>query len=156
MAEQDALYPGYGFASHVGYGTAAHSDAIDRLGVTPLHRLSFAPLAQYRTLIQDVVSDGSVTTEPTSKQIGDSAEDVACKYLSLHGHIILNRNWRTKFCEIDIISKKGDITPKKLKQMKFAVELYTLKEKINDIQLRLVAISVTGDPPMVEQFLEVV
>ncbi|MFI5212752.1 MAG: ribonuclease HII [Candidatus Saccharimonadales bacterium] len=48
MAEQDDIYTGYGFASHVGYGTAAHRVAIDKLGVTPLHRLSFAPLSAYR------------------------------------------------------------------------------------------------------------
>jgi ribonuclease HII len=48
MTEQDGIYAGYGFASHVGYGTAAHRTAIDRLGVTPLHRLSFAPLVKYR------------------------------------------------------------------------------------------------------------
>lgn len=48
MAEQDLIYPGYSFKSHVGYGTSAHRKAIDELGVTPLHRLSFAPLAKYR------------------------------------------------------------------------------------------------------------
>ena len=47
MAEQDAVYPGYGFKSNAGYGVAKHRAAIERLGVTPLHRLSFAPLAKY-------------------------------------------------------------------------------------------------------------
>ena len=47
MSEQGQVYPGYGFASHSGYGTAKHRAAIERLGVTPLHRLSFAPLAKY-------------------------------------------------------------------------------------------------------------
>lgn len=47
MAEQDEVYPGYTFAGHVGYGTAAHRAAIEQLGVTPLHRLSFAPLQKY-------------------------------------------------------------------------------------------------------------
>ncbi|MEO5498904.1 MAG: ribonuclease HII, partial [Candidatus Saccharimonadales bacterium] len=40
MTQQDELYPGYGFSSHAGYGTAKHIQAIDELGVTPLHRLS--------------------------------------------------------------------------------------------------------------------
>ncbi len=35
-------YPGYGFESHVGYGTAKHKSAIVELGITPLHRQSFA------------------------------------------------------------------------------------------------------------------
>lgn len=47
MAEQDAVYPGYGFKSNAGYGVAKHRAAIERLGVTPLHRLSFALLAKY-------------------------------------------------------------------------------------------------------------
>lgn len=48
MTIQDKLYPHYGFGSHVGYGTAAHRAAIDEYGVTPLHRLSFAPLKKYK------------------------------------------------------------------------------------------------------------
>lgn len=40
----DALYPGYGFAAHKGYPTAAHLQALRRLGVTPVHRRSFAPV----------------------------------------------------------------------------------------------------------------
>jgi len=47
MVEQDVVYPGYGFASNAGYGVAKHRMAIERLGVTPLHRLSFAPLQKY-------------------------------------------------------------------------------------------------------------
>lgn len=34
-------YPGYGFESHVGYGTKAHYDALQKSGLTPLHRKSF-------------------------------------------------------------------------------------------------------------------
>lgn len=37
-------YPGYGFERHMGYGTAAHLAALNRLGVTPHHRLDFAPV----------------------------------------------------------------------------------------------------------------
>jgi len=44
MTQQDEIHSGYKFASHVGYGTAAHRAAIEKYGVTPLHRLSFAPL----------------------------------------------------------------------------------------------------------------
>ena len=41
MYELDAQYPGYGFAKHKGYGTAAHYAAIRELGPCPAHRLSF-------------------------------------------------------------------------------------------------------------------
>ena len=40
----DSVYPGYGFASNKGYPTAAHLQALGALGVTPIHRRSFAPI----------------------------------------------------------------------------------------------------------------
>ena len=40
----DAQYPGYGIAGHKGYPTAVHLDALRRLGPTPIHRRSFAPV----------------------------------------------------------------------------------------------------------------
>ncbi len=41
MIELDSVYPGYGFAKHKGYGTAAHYQAIRELGISPIHRKSF-------------------------------------------------------------------------------------------------------------------
>ena len=41
MYEYDRMYPGYGFASHKGYGTSAHIAAIKELGMTEIHRRSF-------------------------------------------------------------------------------------------------------------------
>jgi ribonuclease HII len=46
MREIDALWPGYGFAAHKGYGTAAHQAALTRMGVSPIHRRSYAPIAR--------------------------------------------------------------------------------------------------------------
>ena len=42
----DEQYPGYGFADHKGYPTAKHLAALQQLGVTPLHRRSYAPVAR--------------------------------------------------------------------------------------------------------------
>ncbi len=44
MAEMDAVYPGYGFAQHKGYGAAAHMQALQTLGPSPIHRPSWAPI----------------------------------------------------------------------------------------------------------------
>ena len=44
MRELDRTCPGYGFARHKGYGTAAHLAALNRLGPSSEHRLSFAPV----------------------------------------------------------------------------------------------------------------
>ena len=41
MKELDRQHPGYGFAAHKGYGTAEHRDALQRLGPTVSHRMSF-------------------------------------------------------------------------------------------------------------------
>ena len=41
MCEADAVYPGYGFAQNKGYGSAEHIAAIERLGLSPIHRRSF-------------------------------------------------------------------------------------------------------------------
>jgi ribonuclease HII len=44
MRDLEHRYPGYGMASHKGYGTPEHLDALKRLGPTPVHRRSFAPV----------------------------------------------------------------------------------------------------------------
>jgi ribonuclease HII len=46
MVAADAEHPGYGWASNKGYGAAVHMAALRRLGPTPLHRKSFAPVTQ--------------------------------------------------------------------------------------------------------------
>lgn len=46
MQEMDRQYPGYDFASNMGYPTPAHLAALDSLGVTPIHRRTFAPVAR--------------------------------------------------------------------------------------------------------------
>ncbi len=40
----DKQFPGYGFADHKGYPTRMHMDALERLGATPIHRKSYAPV----------------------------------------------------------------------------------------------------------------
>ena len=45
MERMEQRYPGWEFAAHVGYSTPEHRAAIERLGVSPLHRLSFASMA---------------------------------------------------------------------------------------------------------------
>lgn len=228
MAEQDAVYPGYGFKSNAGYGVAKHRAAIERLGVTPLHRLSFAPLAKYAVtpravpqkksgqlyvgpryfsdgaraaeLHQDAINDSaeaalifSEDTAPgssvnpdgdttqskpmTTRQIGDKGEQAAADWLTADGHEIVARNWRTRYCEIDIVSVKGEalyftevkyrknddfgdglaaITAKKQRQMRFAAELFLAgKPECSGMAAKLLAASVSGDSPAVQVVVEV-
>ncbi len=221
MTEQDAVYPGYGFASNAGYGVAKHRAAIERLGVTPLHRLSFAPLVKYadgmksrglyrkksnaplnespvgypqkiirdplkvaQIFSEDTTPGDSVSTEDvaqidaptttsgvkkpaTTRQIGDKGEQVAADWLAADGHEIIARNWRTRYCEIDIVSMKEDvlyftevkyrknddfgdglaaITAKKQRQMRFAAELFIAKHPQHEGRdMRMLAVAVDGN-----------
>jgi ribonuclease HII len=172
MAALDVTYPGYGFGKHAGYGVASHRAAIDTLGVTPEHRLSFAPLQKY----------GYVPTEKSKKMdgvttrgIGNKSEDAAANELVRRGHTIVERNWKTKYCEIDIVSQKdgivyftevkhrkndktGDglaaITTKKQNQMAFAAKFYVHTQlRDSPVNLRLSAIATTGEQPEVTDYI---
>jgi len=46
MLELDAQYPGYGLAKHKGYPTKVHLQALEELGVSPIHRISYKPVKQ--------------------------------------------------------------------------------------------------------------
>ena len=48
MVEADQQFPGYGFASHKGYGTAKHLKALRTLGPTPIHRMTWKPLRELK------------------------------------------------------------------------------------------------------------
>ena len=99
-----------------------------------------------------------------STAIGRRAEDHAAKQLQRLGFHILEQNWRTRWCEIDIVASKdrtiylvevkfrssaafGDgleyITSKKLKQMHFAAEFWCAKHSWND-DYELAAMAVSG------------
>jgi ribonuclease HII len=54
MVALERDHPGYGFARHKGYGTPEHKDAIERLGVCPLHRRSFRPIQLALGLVQEL------------------------------------------------------------------------------------------------------
>jgi ribonuclease HII len=55
MRRADALHPGWDFAQHVGYSTPEHRDAIERLGVTPLHRMSFQSAAYQQLALESAL-----------------------------------------------------------------------------------------------------
>lgn len=164
----DVVFPGYGFVGHVGYGAAAHRAAIERLGVTPLHRQSFAPIARLYDETKDQHmqnNDQIIGDVPTNtSKIGRFAEEAAAHYLERRGYTIIERNWKTKWCDIDIVAMQrgivyfvevkyrrsarqgggiAAITPKKLNQMRFAAKLWLHSHGEQDA--RLGVIEVTGE-----------
>ncbi|HUA71965.1 MAG TPA: ribonuclease HII [Solirubrobacteraceae bacterium] len=56
MRRADATHPGWEFAQHVGYSTPEHREAIERLGVSPLHRLSFQSMAYQQLMLDEPVA----------------------------------------------------------------------------------------------------
>lgn len=143
MYEVGAKFPEYGFEKHVGYGTAKHLAAIREFGICSEHRKSFEPIKSMIGFDRDL--DGMSGMKKNTTEIGKKAESKVCEYLVSNGHEIVARNFKTKVCEIDIVSvygekiyftevkyrKNGDyggglaaITDEKMKQMKFAAEVF--------------------------------
>lgn len=110
----------------------------------------------------------------SSTSVGKQAEAAAAAFLHKKGYKILDNNWRTRWCEIDIVAQKKKtvhfvevkyrqqdawgsgleyITPKKLQQMRFAAEFWVSEHDWqHDYQLS--AIEVTGSTFKVSTFLE--
>lgn len=161
MYEISEIYPGYGFEKNVGYGTAVHMKALNELGACPEHRRSYEPIST----MTGFVKEKSVVKNTT--EVGKRAEEAVCKKLEEDGHFILMRNFKTKFCEIDIVSVMGDhiyftevkyrknnaaggglaaITREKQKQMEFAAEVFMkCRPKYAGLNPVLAAASASGD-----------
>lgn len=162
MGVIDERFSGYGFRAHVGYGTKAHLEAIADFGPSPIHRMSFAPLSNGPTALK-----GGETS-------GARAEHRAAIFLEQQGYKVVDQNWKTKWCEIDIIALKNDtvsfvevkyrrnrlsgsglefITPKKQQQMRFAAELW-LQQNPHVTQAQLAALELEGEDFTITQFIE--
>lgn len=102
----------------------------------------------------------------TNYATGHLAEQEAAEFLESIGFMIMQLNWKTKYCEIDIVAKKAKtiyfvevkyrakttqgvgfdyITPKKLNQMKFATRMWLSEQKWEgDCILAAIAASPSG------------
>ena len=90
-------YPDYGFEAHKGYGTRRHTEAIAEFGPCHSHRMSFAPVRREAYRVQPL-SPG---------EIGRWAESFAAAALEERGLRIVDRNFRTRFGEVDLIAADG-------------------------------------------------
>ena len=129
-----------------------------------------------RLLICTKRNGSQIKSGMTTRSVGNAGEDVAANELVRRDHTIIERNWKTKYCEIDIISKKGDvlyftevkhrkndkagggmaaITPRKLHQMQFAAKLYAHSNRLHNVDMRLLAVATTGSPPKVIDLIEI-
>lgn len=164
-------YPEYGFEKHMGYGTVKHRQAIAEKGICPEHRCSFEPCKSMTGFIREV----NVVKNTTS--IGKKGESAVCEYLERNGHFIVERNYKTRFCEIDIVSLKDDkvfftevkyrknvkhgggfaaITHEKQKQMKYAVDVFfKFHPDYYEFNPLLAVASVSGDDFSVDDWFSV-
>lgn len=85
-----------------------------------------------------------------TKKIGDYGEEYAAKYLSNRGYKIVKRNYKTKFCEIDIIAYDGEclcfveVKTRKREDYGLACEAVDYKKRQKIIKGALFYISVNG------------
>lgn len=102
MISYDKLFPDYGFASHKGYGSRKHMDALSDKGRCPVHRRSFAP----------------VTNSPNDhykyfqleQEYGRMGEIIAGMYLVRHGYELYEHSFHAgRDGEIDLIVSDGEI-----------------------------------------------
>ncbi|MBV8105637.1 MAG: ribonuclease HII [Hyphomicrobiales bacterium] len=70
MLKLDAAYPGYGFSKHKGYPVREHVAALHRLGASPVHRRSFAP-------VRTVLGLPPLPPWPDAKAVSESAQELA-------------------------------------------------------------------------------
>ena len=168
MIQLAKKFPEYGFENHVGYGTAKHLAAISRFGICPEHRKSFEPIKSM------VGFSRPVNVVKNTTKIGNLAEEKVAEYLKQKGHEIVVRNFKTKFCEIDIVSicegviyftevkyRRSDlrggglmaITNEKQKKMEFAAESFLkLKKGYSDFSPVLAVADVSGDDFVVKDW----
>ncbi len=90
-------YPQYGFDVHKGYCTREHREAIERFGLSPIHR---------RTFCKGIV--GNVAVPPDRLLLSKEAEGLAALHLRQEGFRIVARNYRCRLGEIDIIARDGE------------------------------------------------
>ena len=98
MASLAEGYASYGFESHKGYGTRRHLEAIAELGPCHAHRMSFAPMKRDARRLRPL----------SSAAIGRWAESFAAAALEERGAKVVDRNFRTRFGEVDLIAADED------------------------------------------------
>lgn len=137
-------YPGYGLASNKGYGTKAHFEGIEAKGITPIHRRSF--LKKFHA-----------SNPPSHLVSGTKGEEMVHRLLLKRGYRILERNYRSKLGEIDIIAmdkevlvfvevksrsnnlygEPGDFVDKRKQQrIMMTAELFMKQHNLTDLQPR--------------------
>ena len=145
MTQYDRVFPGYGLAKNMGYGTKQHMGALKELFSTPIHRQSFKPVSSYI---------------PSFKDIGDISKlsiQIAGAKLIRNGHEILDINYNST--SINILSSKDDdfyafilnkeVGSIKEKAMSSLKELLSEKDTTHSINISVISVQFSKDKPKV-------
>lgn len=143
-------YPQYGFEKHKGYPTSDHREAIKIFGPSPVHRRSF-----------DLIGDNS------RREFGRKAEEMAAIFLQGEGYRIMERNYRCRLGEIDIIAIDGDVVtfvevrsrsgrrcgqaeesvgPWKKNRIRRVAEQYLLQKGLRNVSVRFDVVAIEAGP----------
>ncbi len=111
-------------------------------------------------------ADESVPAKDPRRETGRAGEDLAVRYLQEQGYRIVERNWRCRMGEIDIVAKDGpvlviievrskrgishgsgleSVSGRKLAKLTGLAELYLVMEKISNVPVRLDVVSIVFD-----------
>ena len=162
MVEANDRWPGYDFHKNKGYGgSPLHRRQLCRLGPTPIHRLTFAPVR--RALLYH--PRPKVMPSPRSR-LGSLGERLARQHLIKLGCRILDTNYRSQWGEVDVVARLQDtilfvevktrrtssfgvpeesITSAKAEKLIATAETYLEEHDLSDSHWRIDLISVEMD-----------
>ena len=157
MHRADAEHPGWEFAAHVGYSTPEHRDAIQRLGVSPLHRLSFQS-----TAYQQLALAGFIRTPPPGvrgarvARAPSTVTPTASKRSSVAGAgrsprhsqaAAMRRTWR---CLADETRSDGVPAPAAVRRVLTSTNTSVASVVRDQVELAEAGAVVAGDQPVAE------
>ncbi len=169
MQKYDAVFPGYGFAKHKGYGTRAHLAAIQKLRPCPIHRCTFRGVSEH-------VVD--LTTAENTRWLGKYGEDLAAHFLFRQGYAIIARNFHLgSYGELDIIANHDGVLcfvevktqrrkifgppeswvdEKKMRQLGLLADGYLAQNPHPDAECRfdVIAVNLEKDGPRIEHLVD--
>jgi len=165
-------YPQYGFDRHKGYPTRAHKEAILKHGVSPIHRFNPSINIQgCKAAVTD--SFDRISAKLKALTFGRNSEKRAASFLEKNGYTIIDKNYRCRQGEIDLIANDGDtlvfcevkarsnkafgtplegVTRAKVEKIRKTAEHYMHKKGITNVDCRfdVVAIDESGKKTSIE------
>jgi len=169
MKSYHVLFPDYGFASHKGYGSKNHMDALREHGRSPVHRRSFSPV--------DDCPNRNYQYYHQESAYGRMGEIIAGMFLIRNGYNLLEHGYHAgRTGELDLIATRGDevifvevksfagesddslalerVTPAKQKQLASIAELFLQKHPVEEAECRfdIITVNFSNPKPLINHY----